>query len=1053
LGLTIKTLRIDPSYFFFAAIVDTIMEAKADESPITLGNGQNEDSLCDRCKSLNLGVDKFIVNPPSPTAHALQQEDVYEPKRIRNFSAKTRSTQENFATFKNLCDNEISCAFCRLARGAMERYSGGMKNKINDDTICSLCWEIYGRETSKSISKNKTRRIRLSWIETTGHTQHVFLLFVAPRNPSHPNSDVTSRYQRKIQFLGREFADQKKKQALIKSWIDLCLEQHTEDCRVTHGTADVFKALIKETYFGVIDVADMQLKSLPLNRETDRPEPFVALSYVWGKNNNNEPPYTTTRKNVMTHIRHGGLETAWDKLPRTLQDAIRLVSLLNYRYIWIDSLCIVQDSQSSWQLNAQAMHLVYGHAEFTICAADGHDATSGSVAANDILFPSSSQRSKAVETQPMSEDVGNGVRLMAIRPLEATISDSEWNQRAWTFQERVMSRRCVIFAEGRVYFQCRAASFSQDVYADGGNNSLSLEHSSSPLRTLLELQQRPFWFYLTYVRMYTGRQLTKPRDIIAAYKAIDWLLNQYMGSVSIFGLPTSHFDLALLWTPRTSIRLRRARKTAHRNRETCTQDALGNCMCHVEERSFEGIELPTWSWSGWMDGTIEYDTPILEGCLSNVHEWLRRHTWIQWYARDEKGHLRPLCDIMSQNAEPTRPVVNSMVDSDNRWKGYPKLKPFLESGPLTHDTSTSGVGEDSSLTSTSTSESGGSQENSRRRSLSPSSSSSGWRTNHLFEERNAKEGEDKPRGGVIGKTIQALIRFVADRWSTERAMVVPSSLPTPVQPSSVARHRPQPSFPPPLPMPNKTTWVRPGSEDSRRSVDNVVYDTYRPIPIPKGSSSRSCRRRGSQSNQASSNSNSSESGSESEDNYGRLMKRRLKRRLVGSESGFQAILPDNPFRVIYHMSSSGPCRKSRKTGKRSGPSTFMPILQFFTWSAELCIAIRETLPGGTGLCQCDILDKAGDWCGAITLDKTWISDKTDHIFYFIALSDAQNFTLKECPVWTYYIPKERDKSEWDLYYVMLLQRNIERGLWERVAIGKSFKAAFQYDSWNEIKLG
>jgi hypothetical protein len=104
-------------------------------------------------------------------------------------------------------------------------------------------------------------------------------------------------------------------------------------------------------------------------------------------------------------------------------------------------------------------------------------------------------------------------------------------------------------------------------------------------------------------------------------------------------------------------------------------------------------------------------------------------------------------------------------------------------------------------------------------------------------------------------------------------------------------------------------------------------------------------------------------------------------------------------------------------------------------------------------CQCDILDEAGDWCGAIVLDKDWICDRKDQMFYFIALSDAQSFTLKECPTWTYYIPKERDESEWDLYYVMMLERNNERGLWERVAIGKAFKAAFPDDLWNEIKLG
>ncbi|KAK7757001.1 hypothetical protein SLS62_001017 [Diatrype stigma] len=69
------------------------------------------------------------------------------------------------------------------------------------------------------------------------------------------------------------------------------------------------------------------------------------------------------------------------------------------------------------------------------------------------------------------------------------------------------------------------------------------------------------------------------------------------------------------------------------------------------------------------------------------------------------------------------------------------------------------------------------------------------------------------------------------------------------------------------------------------------------------------------------------------------------------------------------------------------------------------------------------------------------------------ISDARAFTPEECPVWTYYIPKEREESEWDVYFVMLLQQNAERGLWERAGLGKVFKAAFREQWWDEIKLG
>jgi hypothetical protein len=137
----------------------------------------------------------------------------------------------------------------------------------------------------------------------------------------------------------------------------------------------------------------------------------------------------------------------------------------------------------------------------------------------------------------------------------------------------------------------------------------------------------------------------------------------------------------------------------------------------------------------------------------------------------------------------------------------------------------------------------------------------------------------------------------------------------------------------------------------------------------------------------------------------------------------------------------------------------MPILQFWTWRTELNVAIREPSAdtavnnSDSGLCQCDIVDKEGDWCGSIVLGKQWIREQRGILFQFIAISEAKAFTEKECPVWTYYIPKERDESEWDLYYVLLLDRNDERGAWERAGLGKVFQAAFRERSWDEIKLG
>jgi hypothetical protein len=74
-------------------------------------------------------------------------------------------------------------------------------------------------------------------------------------------------------------------------------------------------------------------------------------------------------------------------------------------------------------------------------------------------------------------------------------------------------------------------------------------------------------------------------------------------------------------------------------------------------------------------------------------------------------------------------------------------------------------------------------------------------------------------------------------------------------------------------------------------------------------------------------------------------------------------------------------------------------------------------------------------------------------FDFIAVSEAKSFTIEECPVWTYYIPKERDESEWDIYYVLLVTFKQDKGIWERVGLGKVFRASFSRSIWYEVILG
>lgn len=342
----------------------------------------------------------------------------------------------------------------------------------------------------------------------------MYLILAVPESATDAGMGLLPMLWQETHSLGREFSDQTEKQALMRSWLDSCVNEHETTCSDTHGTKQEFLRLIDETYFGVIDVLDIQFKSLPklvLSDGTRYPERYVALSYVWGKGSK-QGRYFTTGATVMTHIKRGGLAAAWAKLPRTIQDAVLLVNRLGQRYLWVDSLCIAQDNERAWKNNAKAMHLIYGHAYSTICAADG-DAESGLRAAAPMLRATpriqggyytkgtAQDDEEDSDTTTISTQYAHGIRILVTRPLEVVIHDSEWSKRAWTFQEQILSRRCLIFAEGRVHFQCRFAGISEDIWTDSKGNGWSLNRTKSPLQSPSLLKRRPIWFYMNHTRL------------------------------------------------------------------------------------------------------------------------------------------------------------------------------------------------------------------------------------------------------------------------------------------------------------------------------------------------------------------------------------------------------------------------------------------------------------------------------------------------------------------------------------------------------------------------
>ncbi|KAK1753779.1 hypothetical protein QBC47DRAFT_415530 [Echria macrotheca] len=569
--------------------------------------------LCERCRSLGATPDRFQVCPDTDSPAI--------PAAVRYSVSKARRG---------------NCPLCVLILQAMQSC-GNKSLKADKITEFSVQWDVDrphvedGAAVASNLQRLKVFWTRKETVASHGRQKDEMvlsnigeLLLVNVARAQHTLGNYMRAWLRsgnrteerdvkgEIYLVSADtvprqagiqhYGDSK---ALILKWLHTCHTRHDDGHPLCRGDwKRRFRSLVDSTSFGVIDVVDKRLCSLPL--ENNEPARFVALSY-----------------NVSLRTETGGLSEVWDRFPRTIRDALKLVEDIGgkihggdgksrpIRYVWIDLLCIVQDRPRSWKFNARNMDLIYGNAAFTICAADGANSNAGLLALHD-------------------SDKDN--------PRRAWITP-EWNHRAWTFQERILSQRCVIFAGGRLYFQCCQTSWSQDDNPSEVANGMESAWRVLLHRAYRDLEQRPIRFFMTSVEKYTGRNLSFAQDILSAFDGVSRLMEWYLCADIFFGLPTSHFDLALLWKPLAGKSRRILASTRGYGRDE--------------------LEFPSWSWCGWMDAEdpgkgagVTYDGDFLGGCLDDIRDWLLNHTWIIWYVRNWEGDLRPLWE------RPTVPPSN-----------------------------------------------------------------------------------------------------------------------------------------------------------------------------------------------------------------------------------------------------------------------------------------------------------------------------------------------------------------------------------------------------------
>ncbi|KAF4627048.1 hypothetical protein G7Y89_g11109 [Cudoniella acicularis] len=151
--------------------------------------------------------------------------------------------------------------------------------------------------------------------------------------------------------------------AQIHGWIKTCDEGHL-NCLIRNKTMFMPTRLLDlESLLGQDRIALIESKDL------ENTASYCTLSHCWGK-----IEILKLMTNSLSDLKKS---TPFSQLPLTFQEAIKLVRQLGQRYIWIDSLCIIQGSTADWEKEARTMWEVYSNSYFNISATASIDGSQG----------------------------------------------------------------------------------------------------------------------------------------------------------------------------------------------------------------------------------------------------------------------------------------------------------------------------------------------------------------------------------------------------------------------------------------------------------------------------------------------------------------------------------------------------------------------------------------------------------------------------------------------------------------------------------------------------
>ncbi|UPL01918.1 hypothetical protein LCI18_012852 [Fusarium solani-melongenae] len=394
---------------------------------------------------------------------------------------------------------------------------------------------------------------------------------------------------------------------LIQTWLDNCRLSHQQCCQRGKDTLD-FRYPTRLIDTGPVGSTECRVI------ETDSGSvsgPYITLSHRWD--------FSDFLKFTSLTIKtlKDGLPIR--DLPATFRDAVFTAQRLGIRYLWIDSLCIQQDSREDWIRESPTMRHVYGFATLNIVAGHSHGPGDGLFNARRPF------KFDPIIVRSNWEDNTNADYLLWDKgALDGDFEFAPLTQRGWVFQERLLAPRILHFGKRQVYWRCSGKfaceSWPQGVCAlegnplrfgvdlDGLDGNARMEIPSLENSTgipVVFLSKGPVAQWERLVSEYSHTELTRSEDRLVALSGVAKLFQQTFGDDYLAGLWWTPLERLLCWRRDDGKEYQPRKKLEYR--------------------------APSWSWAS-IDGPV---------CFTTTTRGAQLH-WMDYLVRVRNAQVTPL---------------------------------------------------------------------------------------------------------------------------------------------------------------------------------------------------------------------------------------------------------------------------------------------------------------------------------------------------------------------------------------------------------------------------